>query len=73
MSRWLSDIFTFEDARGDQFVSAVLIRGAMNIRRFNATGPAMPIRWPQPTPVVDSAAWLDQKRRNGFQFVSVTV
>ena len=76
-SFWSSDLFVFKDEGGQGYVSAALPIGvvvpASAIHRYRATGPYMPIGWPKPTKVDDPAAWMAERRNEGFAFSPLAV
>lgn len=75
MTGWSSEFFVFSDGEGQQYVSAALPTGmliaASALMRYRATGPHMPVSWPEPTAVDDAALWIAEREKEGFTFVLV--
>lgn len=75
MAGWSSEFFVFRDGEGQQYVSAALPTGTIipdsALMRYRATGPHMPLSWPDPTAVDNAAVWIAEREKEGFTFVPV--
>lgn len=72
VSNWTGTIFVFTDANGNHFVGTALPQGQVipqhQVRTFQASGPQMPMGFPQTLAVDDPDAWLNERKAEGFTF-----
>lgn len=71
-TNWTGTIFVFSDEDGNDFVATALPQGQVipqqQVRTFQASGPQMPMGFPQAIGVDDPDAWLNERRKEGFTF-----
>jgi hypothetical protein len=72
---WNGTILVYSDDSGNQFVGTTLPEGRMipeaRVRRFDASGPRLPMDVPGQMQVDDADVWLEERKEEGFTFEPV--
>jgi len=71
-TNWTGTIFVFSDEGGNHFVATALPQGQVmpqqQLRTYRASGPQIPMGFPQTLAVDDPDAWLNERKAEGFTF-----
>lgn len=71
-SNWTGTFIVFSDEDGKHFVGTALPQGHVipqqQVRMYQASGPHLPMGFPQTLAVDDPDAWLNERKAEGFTF-----
>jgi hypothetical protein len=72
---WNGRLYVFKDDSGQEYVTASVaaLFDKLNVRVFQASGPFMPVAYPQAALVGDPERWMTELQEKGFKFEPATV
>ena len=71
-SNWTGTVFVYIDNNDQQYIATALPEGAIipasDVREHQATGPRLPMGFPQSLAVDDADQWIRDRENEGFTF-----